>query len=433
VFSRVVQVFVSLATVPIALKYLGAEEYGIWATLSTLLMVLAFGDLGIGNSLVNLVSTSTTKGDTERARATITSAMIVLLFVSTILATLLLLANSYLDLGRLLNVHSTRAVTACKEAITAVAVVFAVSLPLQAAQRIHLALQQAHINSIFTALGNGLALVALLCAVQFDWGLPGIVLSGFGAQTFCLLLSGLFLFLRSRPDLIPVPRLFDWSVAKVLLKEGGLFFAIQLASIMAFWSDNILISMRLSPEQVTGFSIPAKLFNFLPTFISVALLPVWPAFREALHRGDTEWIRKTFKRALYVSGGLTSLAAVPLILFGRPIVHAWSAHAVYPSLLLLAGLGMWSVQYAVGSCLAVFLNGFGALREQVYCALGVMVVAVSFKLLALPTFGIACLPWIMCAAHLVIYLIPLALSSTRFLKRGATTTSPNHIAARPVS
>ena len=54
--ARGITLFVTLATIPIALNYLGTERFGVWATLAAIISLLAFADLGIGNGLVNLLA-----------------------------------------------------------------------------------------------------------------------------------------------------------------------------------------------------------------------------------------------------------------------------------------------------------------------------------------------------------------------------------------
>ncbi len=47
--SKVVSILTGLITVPLTIKYLGAERYGLWMTISSTIAMLTFADLGIGN------------------------------------------------------------------------------------------------------------------------------------------------------------------------------------------------------------------------------------------------------------------------------------------------------------------------------------------------------------------------------------------------
>src|SRR5512133_170880 len=53
VASRGIGLVTLLVSVPLTLTYLGAERYGMWMTISSLVAVLNFADLGMGNGLMN--------------------------------------------------------------------------------------------------------------------------------------------------------------------------------------------------------------------------------------------------------------------------------------------------------------------------------------------------------------------------------------------
>jgi hypothetical protein len=54
--ARVVQMGTSLITVPLTLKYLGNERFGLWMAISSVLAMAAFADFGVGNGVLNTVS-----------------------------------------------------------------------------------------------------------------------------------------------------------------------------------------------------------------------------------------------------------------------------------------------------------------------------------------------------------------------------------------
>src|SRR6516225_8522455 len=49
-------VLTALITVPLTVGYLGMERYGLWMTISSVIAMLAFADLGLGNGLMNVLS-----------------------------------------------------------------------------------------------------------------------------------------------------------------------------------------------------------------------------------------------------------------------------------------------------------------------------------------------------------------------------------------
>ena len=61
--DHVVQIGTSLITIPLTLKYLGNERSGLWLTIRFVLVVAAFADFGVRNTVLSTVSN--TSGTTD--------------------------------------------------------------------------------------------------------------------------------------------------------------------------------------------------------------------------------------------------------------------------------------------------------------------------------------------------------------------------------
>src|SRR2546423_1279703 len=46
--AKGVSMATTLITVPLTLRYLGPERYGVWMTMSSVMMMMVFADLGLG-------------------------------------------------------------------------------------------------------------------------------------------------------------------------------------------------------------------------------------------------------------------------------------------------------------------------------------------------------------------------------------------------
>src|ERR1700728_4281690 len=53
----------SLITIPLMLRHLGAERFGLWMSIVSLPAILSIADFGLGNSLLNAVAVAFGKGD----------------------------------------------------------------------------------------------------------------------------------------------------------------------------------------------------------------------------------------------------------------------------------------------------------------------------------------------------------------------------------
>src|SRR5215469_12834028 len=73
--AKALTILTGFVSVPLTVNYLGAERYGVWLTMSSLLMWVALTDFGLtGNALVNVLSEATGNEDREKARDYVASA-----------------------------------------------------------------------------------------------------------------------------------------------------------------------------------------------------------------------------------------------------------------------------------------------------------------------------------------------------------------------
>ena len=73
--ARLLTVAVSLFTLPLAVRYLGAQRYGVWVTITTTAVWINLLDLGIANTLTNEISRAYALNDKASARRYFTNAL----------------------------------------------------------------------------------------------------------------------------------------------------------------------------------------------------------------------------------------------------------------------------------------------------------------------------------------------------------------------
>ena len=99
--SRAIRIGVPLITVPLTLHYLGNERFGLWMTISSVLAMAGFADFGVGNGVLNLVSTAFGKDDWNGIRDAISSGFAVLTAIGAALIVLFLAVYRFVDWGNL--------------------------------------------------------------------------------------------------------------------------------------------------------------------------------------------------------------------------------------------------------------------------------------------------------------------------------------------
>ncbi len=345
-----------LVSVPLTMNYLGLERYGLWMTVSSLLIVFGFADLGLGNGLVNGLAAAHGRDETDAPRRLVSSALVMLAGVAMLIALAFAAVFPAVSWASLFNAESDAAVREAGPAVAALVACLAAALPLSVVSRVQLGYQEGFANSLWIAAGTAAGLAALLVAVRLRAGVPWLIVAVSGAPTLVVLAQGLVLFGARRPEVRPRWRDVTPDAVRRLLRLGSLFFVLQIAVAMNYVSDNLVVAHLFGPEAVTQYSVPMRLFTIPQVVLNLVLPALWPAYGEALARGDVAWARRTMLRSLAVTAGLSAACALVLLVFARPLLRAWVGPAIAPSLPLLAGLALWTVLTAVGSALAMFLN-----------------------------------------------------------------------------
>jgi O-antigen/teichoic acid export membrane protein len=413
--ARSIGLLIKLIVVSLAVGYLGAERYGLWITISSMAAVLALADLGIGNGLINTVSEASGKNDRDAVSKYVSSAFFVLLGIAVVLATFFAAIYTWVPWARVFNVTSPQAVVEAGPAVAVFAGCFLAGIPLSVARQTQIGYQEGYATTLWAVLGSLFGLGGVVVAIQMQAGLPWLVLAFAGAPTLALLMNSLVLFKHQRPWLRPRLENVEISAAKLVSRIGLLFFVLQFAGAVAYYSDNIVVAQIFGADQVTQYSVPMELFMIAPLVLSLLLTPLWPAYGEAIAHGDVVWVRTTLYRSFAVGLLITVPSAGFLMLFGTQVIHLWVGPEVTPPPMLLFGLGLWTIIIGINGPLAVLFNGANVVRFQAVCA---VLMATANLALSVAFAYLVGLPGVILGtvvAQLLFVLIPSAFYVPRLL------------------
>jgi O-antigen/teichoic acid export membrane protein len=158
---------------------------------------------------------------------------------------------------------------------------------------------------------------------------------------------------------------------------------------------------------VSGYAVVQKIFSIV-MLAQFFVVPLWPAYGEALARSDLAWARRTLNRALGYSVLLTASLSLPFLFFGRRIVAIWTGIDYAPSFSLLLGFSILSVLLVVAWNLSSLLVHGANLRGQLFFYTVGSLVALLLKGAFAVWFGTTGVVWGTILGFGLIYT-PLAL------------------------
>jgi O-antigen/teichoic acid export membrane protein len=429
--ARGVSIITALVSVPLTLNYLGQERYGLWMTISSVIAMLGFADLGLGNGLLNLISEANGRDDKSAAKTAVSSAFFMLLGIAAVLGAGFAIAYPFANWGKFFNVQSHQAISEAGPAVAVFVLCFLARIVVGNVDRVQCGYQEGFVNSIWQGVGNAVGLASVLLAIKLQLGLQWLVLAMTGAPIAATLLNGGNLFLRKRPWLLPSVKSVSRGACKRLLRMGILFFILQAIGAIALASDNMIIAQVSGPEAVAQYAVPMRLFGLAAMLVGFIVSPLWPAYGEAIARGDTAWVRRTLYRSLRLAALTTTVGVLGFILAGRTILHYWVGDEIRPTYLLLAGLGVWTIMSTVGTTLAMFMNGANLMGIQALAALGFAIGAPVTKVLLCRSMGISGVAWGGVISYGLLAQLPQLLLIPMMLRRidaHSADARPNSVA-----
>jgi len=414
--SRFISLAISVVTVRLTFRYLGAERYGMWMTVSSFVLMLTFADLGMSNGLINLVADAFGRKESQTARKAVASAFWMLLLVAAVLAVAMACGYPFINMARLFNVHTPLALREAGPTLLAFFLCFVLNLPLGTVRGTQTGLQKGYVNNLWNILGTLLSLAALLAAIHLHAGLPLLVLALSGPPLLASFLNGVELFGWSHPELRPAPRFVSREAASRLFGTGMMFFLLQLCISIGMQTDNIVIAQILGPSSVADYAVPARLFNMINALMVLVSGSIWPAYADALARADGAWIRKTYRRVSIAGTAVAIVLSALFVAFGNRLLALWIGPEMHASTTLLVLLAAFCILNGYLQPVNFLLNGVGAFRVQVICAIVMAVLNIALSIYFVHRYGLfgAILGTVI--AQLLVQAAPLTLAARRVLR-----------------
>ena len=274
--------------------------------------------------------------------------------------------------------------------------------------------------NLWQVCGSLAGLAGVVAGIRMHAGLPLLVAALAGAPVAASALNTFHFFVVSRPDLRPRRRFVSRQAISRIVTFGTLFFVLQLVVAVAFSADNFIIARTLGASSVPDYSIPQRMFSLISLMVAMLVTPLWPAYGEAISRGDIPWVRRTLGRSLVLVFGFAAVASIAMLLIAHRLLAWWIGPRISPPFVLLLGLALWTVVDCCGNTLAMFLNGASIMRFQIVVASIFGVACLGLKIYLTGRFGIVAVPW----ATLLTYVSIVGVSCAIYVPRALQHLHP---------
>lgn len=380
IFIKGVSILIQLILVPMTLGYLSQELYGIWLTISSIMLWLNFFDVGLTLGLKNKLSEALAKNDIEKGKSLVSTTYIVMLIIFLPLCLIGECVIPYVDWSSFLNVSQIY-----NEELSHVVSILLVCFSLQMIFNVITAVVSAHqkvaLASAFPVIGNLCSVIVIyLLNIFTKPSLTNLASAISYIPALVLMISSFILYTGKLKPVKPSVSYFDKSNIKDILNLGIKFFIIQIQMIVLYQATNILISNVSSPSDVTPYNIAYKYIGVASMTFNIILAPLWPAFTDAYMKNDWSWMKQIYGKMRKVYAIL--LGGVILMVILSPVAYKlWIGDRAIIPLTMTVVVALFVIVHAWDALQIILINGIGKVKLQTYITLVGLICHIPLSLL----------------------------------------------------
>ena len=366
-FFRILGMLFNFLTIPITLRILKSNEYGIWVTIFSLVSWVTLMDVGIGSGFRIKFTEEITKKDFKEAAKYLQTFYLSTSILALVFTIIIFVFYGIFDFKKILNFKSDSDL----DLIFLIAFLSTNLLfLLKNISAILLSIHKSSTNNFILFLNN----ISVFFLIFFGEKLIGLNFIKIACiylltPVFIYAISNLFVFKKYLPWF--KENIYKWNENYYLnniLNLGWKYFVIQMAIIVVFSSNNLIISKLLGSSEVTHFNILMQLFSTALIVFSLITTPYWSAFTEANISKDNQWIKSAIKKLL-LFWLFFSLAIIVFSNFIPLITKFWLNLNFNYSPSLLYNFVFYAILLSYCSVFSIYLAGIGKLKISYYNAI----------------------------------------------------------------
>ncbi len=316
-FGMIAPLVVALFAIPLLLKHLGEERFGVLGILGLLIGYLSVFDLGIGHAQAYLIADARARGNENMLPDLFQTSLWVIALLGLVLGGGLALSadyltHSYLEVPAELNEEVRLAILCAAGAIP-----FAILAPcLIATLEAHREFRLVNLIRIPTSTSY---LLAPLIVLPFSPTLPAVVLAMIAGRILECLAFAVFC-LRRIPGTLSGFR-FQGRLCKRLLSFGGWMTVTNILLPLMIHGDRFILG-TLGLAMVTFYITPAELIVRLLVLPRALVSVLFPNFTEGFAKGHAGLPELTAHSIRLLLGAMV-MAGSLLIPFGPWGLEVW--------------------------------------------------------------------------------------------------------------
>jgi O-antigen/teichoic acid export membrane protein len=161
---------------------------------------------------------------------------------------------------------------------------------------------------------------------------------------------------------------------------GMRFFIIQMAGVIVYSTDNMIITQLYGPAEVVPYNIAFKYLSIITIGYSIIVTPYWSAITEAYVKEEFEWIRRSMRNLNRIA--LLFMVLTVVFVFGSDIFYRfWIGDYIRIPKLLSALMGLYVIIQVFQTPFLYFINGTGKVKLQLVALVSAALINIPLSIL----------------------------------------------------
>lgn len=381
ILSWFIPIVVMFVSVPIFMKYLGADLYGTYILLNNVVYFISLINFGTGDSVLKYTS-EVKKSDENKISDILNTALSINLITSLMFFIIILLFKDEIIIKFLkLSVNSYSV-----KLLIVVALIFVVNFLSNNFISFFKAFQIFKINMILTIVNTLVLNVGLIVLVLFKIKLEGIFVYTLSIAIINLVIY-IWLVKKSMPK-YKIKLYINKELFLNIFNFSKFSFLTGFCSLIMANSDKLFIGYFFNSALVAYYTIPSNLSMKLQNFFSSALNVVFPKVSELYKSKDYRKLKIYYYKLLKVVILALILICIPACMYSYKLLLFWvgkvTADKCYviliTSFVAYAFLSLNSLPY-------YYFNGLGMPKFNFICGFVGAILTLILNIILIPKFN----------------------------------------------
>jgi O-antigen/teichoic acid export membrane protein len=356
---KLINVLSQFLLLPLVGAKVSNVEFGLFATLNTMVILLLSIDLGLVNAIKNPLFKAVIQNDKLEINKILSTSFFFSIFLSLVFICGIF---TYLSFNNFLDIHSVN--------ITRIDIIiftgcFAIRYVFQILHSINHGFNKFFLNDLIQMLGSLLTLIITSYFYLIDKLSLSIALIIFMIVPV-IVYSLFFYFYWIKKNLFTISSsFFHRSTLIFLVKSSGVFFYLQISWLLLTNSIPLLIAKKVGLEFAGEYNIIARLFSFLYIFNVIFVNNYWGDVTDSLLTKNKIKFFQIIKTMLIVTP-LFVTGCFVIYLFCDQIVLLWMHKILKINEFVKLEVCFFYVSLIFLSTINIFMNGIGYFKVQIY-------------------------------------------------------------------